>query len=160
MELANKKEDTNELYKLGQVYYRAANASAADSLLRIKYIKEGDEIFAKVDAEMVKSGEPSYLGVFWRSRINQLVDRKHPNEVAAGYMKETIKRLEDPKFNGEDKDDYNPHRAQAYSYLAWLAMEKDDNDAAKSNAQKALQCEEDNPLASNVKKYLELIGKW
>ncbi len=157
MELVGKKDDTNELFKLARVYYNAANATKEDSLLRVKYIKAGDEIYAQVDSEMVKSGEPSYLGVFWRSRINQLYDRKHPNDIAAEYMKQAIKRLEDPKFAGED---YNPHRAQAYSYLAWLAMEKENNEEAKANAEAALKYEEDNPLATNVKKYLEILGKW
>lgn len=157
MELIDKKEDTNELFKLARVYYNAANASQADSLARVKFIKEGDELYAKVDADMVKSGEPSYQAIFWRSRINQLYDRKHPNEIAAGHMKEALKRLEDPKFASED---YNAHRAQGYSYLAWLAMEKDDNAGAKEYAQKALKYEEDNALASNVKKYLEILGKW
>lgn len=157
MELANKKEDTNELFKLARVYYNAANATKEDSLLRVKYIKEGDSIYAQVDEVMLKEGEPSYLAVFWRSRINQLYDRKHPNEIAVKYMKEAIERLKDPKFAGED---YNPHRAQAYSYIAWFAMEKDNNEEAKANAAEALKYEEDNPLASNVKKYLEILGKW
>lgn len=157
MQLSKKEEDTNELFKLARVYYNAANATKEDSLLRVKYIKAGDSIYAKVDDVMVKEGEPSYLAVFWRSRINQLYDRKHPNEIAAKYMKEAIKRLEDPKFAGED---YNAHRAQAYSYIAWLAMEKDNNEEAKTNAQAALKYEEDNPLATNVKKYLEILGKW
>ena len=154
MELAKKEDDTNELFRLGRVYYNAANATQADSLKRIGYIKEGDVIYAKVDEEMVKSGEPSYLGIFWRSRINQLVDRKHPNEVAANYMKETIKRLQDPKFASED---YHPHRAQAYSYVAWLAMEKDNFAEAETNAKEALKYEEDNALAANVLKYVELM---
>ena len=72
-------------------------------------------------------------------------------------MKEAIERLKNEKFAGED---YNPHRAQAYSYIAWLAMEKDNNEEAKLNAEEALKYEEDNPLASNVKKYLEILGKW
>ncbi|MCH5178275.1 MAG: tetratricopeptide repeat protein [Prevotellaceae bacterium] len=155
MELAKKEDDTNELFKLGRVYYNAANAMQQDSLKRIAYIKEGDAIYAKVDDEMVKSGEPSYLGIFWRSRINQLVDRKHPNATAADYMKETIKRLQDEKFKGED---YDPHRAQAYSYVAWFAMEQDDFETAEANAKEALKYEEDNPLASNVLQYVELMN--
>lgn len=154
MELAKKSDDTNELFKLGRVYYNAANATQTDSLKRMGFIKEGDAIYAKVDEDMVKSGEPSYLGIFWRSRINQLVDRKHPNGVAAGYMKETIKRLSDPKFAGED---YHPHRAQAYSYVAWLEMEKDNLDEAEKFAKEALKYEEDNALASNVIKYVDLM---
>ena len=154
MELAKKEDDTNELFKLGRVYYNAANATQTDSLKRIGFIKAGDAIYAKVDEEMVKSGEPSYLGIFWRSRINQLVDRKHPNDVAANYMKETIKRLQDEKFKGED---YDPHRAQAYSYVAWLAMEKDNFAEAETNAKEALKYEEDNALATNVLKYVELM---
>lgn len=157
MDLANKKDDTNELFKLARVYYNAANSTKEDSLLRVKYIQEGDSIYEQVDEVMLKEGEPSYLAVFWRSRINQLYDRKHPNEIAAKYMKEAIERLKNPKFAGED---YNPHRAQAYSYIAWLAMEKDDNEGAKANAVEALKYEDDNPLASNVKKYLEILGKW
>ena len=39
-------------------------------------------------------------------------------------------------------------------------MEKDDNEGAKANAVEALKYEDDNPLASNVKKYLEILGKW
>ena len=154
MELAKKEDDTNELFKLGRVYYNAANATQTDSLKRLGFIKEGDAIYAKVDEEMVKSGEPSYLGIFWRSRINQLVDRKHPNEVAAGYMRETVKRLADPKFASED---YNPHRAQAYSYIAWLEMEKDKLDEAENFAKEALKYEEDNLLASNVLEYVKLM---
>lgn len=157
MELIGKKDDTNELFKLARVYYNAANATKEDSLLRVKYITDGDALYAKVDEMMLKDGEPSYLAVFWRSRINQLYDRKHPNEIAAKYMKEAIERLKNEKFAGED---YNPHRAQAYSYIAWLAMEKDNNEEAKLNAEEALKYEEDNPLASNVKKYLEILGKW
>lgn len=155
MELAKKEDDTNELFKLGRVYYNAANAMREDSIKRIAYIKDGDVIYAKVDEEMVKSGEPSYLGIFWRSRINQLVDRKHPNATAADYMKETIKRLQDEKFKGED---YDPHRAQAYSYVAWHAMEQDDFATAEANAKEALKYEEDNPLASNVLQYVELMN--
>ena len=154
MKLAKKEDDTNELFKLGRVYFNAANASQADSLKRIAYIKEGDAVYAKVDADMVKSGEPSYLGIFWRSRINQLVDRKHPNEVAVGYMRETIERLKNEKFKGED---YDPHRAQAYSYVAWFEMEKDNLAQAETFAREALKYEEDNPLASNVVKYVDLM---
>ena len=69
-------------------------------------------------------------------------------------MKETIKRLQDPKFASED---YHPHRAQAYSYVAWLAMEKDNFAEAETNAKEALKYEEDNALATNVLKYVELM---
>ena len=154
MKLAQKEDDTNELFKLGRVYFNAANASQADSLKRIAFIKEGDAVYAKVDEDMKKSGEPSYLGIFWRSRINQLVDRNHPNEVATNYMKETIERLKDEKFKGED---YNPHRAQAYSYVAWFEMEKENLPQAEVYAKEALKYEEDNPLASNVIKYVDLM---
>ena len=150
MELAKKEDDTNELYKLGQIYQRAANTYRNDTVnvdKRLTYIKEGDAVFAKVDEDMVKSGEPSYLGVFWRSRINQLIDPKHTNDTALGYMKEAVKRLEDPKFVGED---YDPHRAQAYAYIAWAAMEKENIAEAEENAKKALKYEEDNALASQV----------
>ena len=154
MKLAKKEDDTNELFKLGRVYFNAANASQADSLKRIAFIKDGDAVYAKVDEDMKKSGEPSYLGIFWRSRINQLVDRKHPNEVATNYMKETIERLKDEKFKGED---YDPHRAQAYSYVAWFEMEKENLAQAEVYAKEALKYEEDNPLASNVIKYVDLM---
>ncbi len=161
MELADKTEDVNEEFKLARIYYNAANGTKTDSLLRVKYIKGGDSLYAHVDNEMLKeaktNGEaPSYLAVFWRSRINQLYDRKVPNEIAAKYMKETIERLKNTKFAGEE---YNGHRAQAYAYLAWFEMDKN-NDEAKANAVEALKYEEDNALASNVKKYLEILGKW
>ena len=150
MELAKKEDDTNELYKLGQIYQRAANSLRNDTVnvnKRLGFIKEGDAVFAKVDEDMLKSGEPSYQGVFWRSRINQLVDPRHPNEVAANYMREAINRLQNEKFKDED---YNPHRAQAYSYIAWFEMEKDNWVEAEKCALEALKYEEDNPLASNV----------
>jgi tetratricopeptide (TPR) repeat protein len=156
MKLAEKTEDINEEFKLARVYYNAARATKEDSLLRVKYIKGGDSIYAHVDSEMLKESDPSYLAVFWRSRINQLYDSKHPNAIAAKYMKEATERLKNPKFAGED---YNAHRAQAYSYIAWYELDKD-NDAAKANAQEALKYEEDNALAGNVKKYLEILGKW
>ncbi len=157
MKLADKDNDVNERFKLARVYYNAARATKEDSLLRVKYIVGGDSVYAQVDAEMIKDGDPSYLAVFWRSRINQLYDSKHPNEIAANYMKETVERLKNPKFAGED---YNPHRAQAYSYIAWFALEKNNDEEAKVNAQEALKYEDDNPLAGNVKKYLEILGKW
>jgi hypothetical protein len=69
-------------------------------------------------------------------------------------MKETIERLKDEKFKGED---YDPHRAQAYSYVAWFEMEKENLAQAEVYAKEALKYEEDNPLASNVIKYVDLM---
>lgn len=157
MQLAEKATDTNEKFKLARIYYNAANATQEDSLARVKFIHDGDALYAAIDKEMVETGEPTYLAIFWRSRINQLYNKKKPNEIASKHMKEALKRLEDPKFASED---YHGHRAQGYSYLSWFAMEQEDNAAAKDYAQKALTYEEDNALASNVKNYLEILGKW
>lgn len=155
MVLAKKEGDVNETFRLGRVYYNAANADT-DSISRQKFIDAGDKVYAWVDEQMKKDGEPSYQGIFWRSRINQLINRKKPNKLAADYMIEATKRLADPKFAGED---YNAHRAQAYAYIAWYDMDTDNFAGARENAQLALKNDEEQPLAQNVIKYLDLIGK-
>lgn len=155
MHLAKKDSDVNEMFRLGRVYYNAAN-NEKDSLSRLAFIHVGDSIYGVVDDEMKKEGEVSYQGVFWRSRINQLVDKKKPNEVATKYMIEATKRLSDPKFAGED---YNAHRAQAYAYIAWYDMDTEKFADARTNADLALKNDSEQPLASNVIKYLNLIGK-
>lgn len=155
MHLIKKDSDVNENFRLGRVYYNAANAET-DSIARLKLIEAGDKVYAWVDAAMKKEGEVSYQGVFWRSRINQLVDKKKPNKKAADYMIEATKRLADPKFAGED---YNAHRSQAYAYISWYYMDTENFPEARKNADEALKYDEEQPLAKNVLNYLNIIGK-
>lgn len=129
-----------ELYSFGRVYYSAASDLAetnAESPKLKEYITAGDTLFAQVTTRT-----DSYLGPFWRARLNSLTNPNDPLDNVKSYYDEAAKRLE-----GKD----NPTSTkECLRYSAFYYMKKDQNAEARDYCNKLLALDPDDSLAKQI----------
>jgi tetratricopeptide (TPR) repeat protein len=136
-----------DYFQLGRTYYSAANALdvKADSLKQQKYYHDADSLFTKVAA----LAPQSYLGIFWRARVNSAIDKETSLGLAKPFYEETLAKL------AGDPVKYKVELAEIYAYLGFYYYLKDDKQNSLDNWKKLQQIEPDNPKAEEAIKALE-----
>lgn len=126
-----------ELYSFGRVYYSAASniTDLTDPKLK-EYVTAGDTLFAQV-----ASRAESYLGPFWRARINSLLDPNNPLENVKNYYQEAYKRADENNITA---------RKECLRYAAFYYMKKDQNAEAKEYCNRLLAIDPDDSLAKQI----------
>lgn len=135
-----------ELYNFGRIYYSAASdfTDLGDPKFK-EYIAAGDTLFAQVSTR----GAESYLGPYWRARLNSLTDPQNPLENVKAYYEEAAKRL-------EGKEGYETAQTECLRYAAFYYMKKDMNAEAKSYCEKILAIDAEDTLAKQI---LQIISQ-
>ena len=150
-----KSEEVTDLFMLGRLYYMAAsapetNANPADttatgiSTVKAGYIAEADTIFAQV-AERVPD---SYLGSFWRARVNSLADPETTLGLAKPYYEQALAILE-----------ANPNSAPAnivecLRYLGYYYVVKEEYESSMPYWNKVLEISPDDAAAKQVMEFV------
>lgn len=136
-----------DYFQLGRTYYSAGNALdvKTDSLKQLKYYHDADSLFTKV-ATLAPS---SYLGNFWRARVNSAIDKETTLGLAKPFYEETLAKL------AVDPAKYKVELAEIYGYLGFYYYLKNDKENSLDNWKKLAQIEPGNPKAEEAIKALE-----
>ena len=142
----------NGILKEGKIYYSCAAAlegKPEKTDLKKKYVEEGDKLFAKLE-ELAKD---SYLGPFWRARIQTIMDPENPIESVKDCYDKAYERL-----TGKDES-YNHERKECLVYTAFYYFKKDDYTQAADYCDKVLAIDPDHSLAKNIKAAIAQLKK-
>ncbi|HET6560219.1 MAG TPA: tetratricopeptide repeat protein [Prolixibacteraceae bacterium] len=136
-----------DYFNLGKSYYSSANGIdiKTDSLKRIDYYMEADSMFAKVE----KYSPNSYLGPFWRARVNSVLDTETTLGLAKPYYEKALEILI------KDLVKYKKEVAEVYSYLGFYYYVKEDVVTSVDYWKKLLEIDPENLKAQEALKSLE-----
>ena len=148
IELTNP-ESIVERFNKGRIYYAALEDTSLTEDQKKHYIEAGDALFK----EVAEKDDKSYLGPFWRGRINAALDPNNPSENAMAQYTEAVKRLE-----GRD-DSYNRYRVECYRYMSFYYFKNDDYDKSLEFAERVLSINPNDGLATQIKNVLEQLKK-
>jgi len=133
--------------RLGQTYVFAAQQEGLDAAKKAEYVKEGDAVLAGV----LEKDSTAYQAVLYRARIN-ITDGSKPEELPKSYYEEALKLM-------EGRDNIASAQIEAYRYLAFYALQKDDHVGTRAYVNKILEIQPENAFAIQVDKALKSLGK-
>ncbi|MGE5447400.1 MAG: tetratricopeptide repeat protein, partial [Bacteroidales bacterium] len=138
-----------DYFNLGKAYYIAANmlpdSIPADSLRKIGYAQTADSVFSKVE-ELAPS---SYLGPFWRARVNSLVDPDAIRGLSKPYYEKAMEILT------KDTVKYKKEISEVYTYMGFYYFQQKDEKLASEYWNKLLEFDPTNKSALDGLAYIE-----
>ena len=108
--------------------------------LKKRYVEEGDKYFKKLE----DLAQESYLGPFWRARIQTIMDPNNPIES----VKECYDRAYERLANKDES--YNTERKECLVYTAFYYFKKDDYTNAEDYCNKVLALDPEHGLAKSI----------
>ena len=117
-------------------YYAASDTSQVYSEHKDEYINAADSAFAVLS----EKAPDSYLGYFWRARINSVKDPETTMGLAKPYYEKACLILEGSEGNQKQL-------VEAYSYLAYYYYLKEDMETSKTYWNKILVIDPENQTA-------------
>lgn len=152
---------TADYFQLGKAYYSTANSLevksdslkltldpskiTADSLKQVKYYHAADSLFTKVETYSPNS----YLGAFWRARVNSAIDRETTLGLAKPFYEKSLETL------SKDPVKYKKELSEIYSYFGFYYYQKDDKPTSIDYWKKLLEVDPENQKALEAIKSLE-----
>ncbi|MBC8004088.1 MAG: tetratricopeptide repeat protein [Verrucomicrobia bacterium] len=138
---------TADYFNLGKSFYSSANGIdiKVDSLKKLNYYMEADSMFAKVET----FSPNSYLGPFWRGRVNSVLDTETTLGLAKPYYEKALETLV------KDPVKYKKEISEVYSYLGFYYYVKEDSATSISYWKKLLEIDPENLKALEAVKSLE-----
>jgi len=157
---------TADYYNLGKAYYSVATTLnvktdslkinvasdsiknlniVADSLKQMEYFVASDSLFAKV----ARYSPSSYIGNFWRARINSALDKETTLGLAKPFYEKSLEILI------KDPVKYKKELSEIYAYLGFYYYVKEDIPASMDNWKKLLEIDPENLKAQDAIKSLE-----
>ena len=149
---------TGDYFQLGKAYYSVANnintkadslktveEIKADSLKQMQYYVASDSLFAKV----VKYSPTSYLGTFWRARVNSSIDKETTLGLAKPFYEKALESLV------KDPVKYKKELSEIYAYLGFYFYQKEDTATSLEYWRKLLEIDPENIKAQEAIKSLE-----
>ena len=150
-----------DYFMLGRSYYSTANSlniksdsvvqkvdpiqQAADSVKQLEYFHVADSLFAKVE-ELTPT---SYLGSFWRGRVNSAIDKETTIGLAKPFYEKALEIII------LDPEKYKKAISEVYAYLGFYYYVKKDMPASMDYWKKLLAIDPDNAQAKDALKTLE-----
>jgi tetratricopeptide (TPR) repeat protein len=133
---------TADYFQLGKAYYSTANNLdiKLDSLKQLKYYEASDSLFAKVEAYSPNS----YLGTFWRARVNSAIDRETTLGLAKPFYEKTLESLI------KDPVKYKKEVSEIYAYLGFYYYQKEDKTTSLEYWRKLLEIDPENTKAQEA----------
>lgn len=138
---------TADFFQLGKAYYSTANSLdvKTDSLKQLGYFQNADSLFAKVETYSPNS----YLGTFWRARVNSAIDKETTLGLAKPFYEKALEILV------KDPVKYKKELSEIYSYFGFYYFQKEDKIASIDNWKKLLEIDPENSKALEAIKVLE-----
>ncbi len=136
-----------DYFYLGKSAYNAATflTSSTDSLKRIEFLQLSDTSFSKV----VELSPTSYLGYFWKARVNSLLDPATLTGLAKPWYEKVISLLE------SNPEKYKKELIESYQYLGVYFYKLKDNEQSKSYFNKILAIDPNDKFSLDVLKELK-----
>jgi tetratricopeptide (TPR) repeat protein len=147
-----------DFFQLGKAYYSVGNSLLtpadslkspvllqADTLKQREYYVAADSLFSKV----VKYAPTSYLGNFWRARVNSSIDRETTLGLAKPYYEKCLEILI------KDPVKYKKELSEIYAYMGFYYYQKEDTAASLDFWKKLLEIDPENAKAQEAIKSLE-----
>jgi len=151
-----------DYFQLGKAYYSTANSLKvkpdtlkvnvvdtlnlkADSVKELKYYIEADSLFAKVEV----NSPNSYLGTFWRARVNSAIDSETTLGLAKPFYEKALEILI------KDPVKYKREISEIYAYLGFYYYVKEDKPTSIEYWKKLLELDPENLKAQEAIKSLE-----
>jgi tetratricopeptide (TPR) repeat protein len=147
---------TGDFFTLGKAYYSVGNSlnladslktvlSEADSLKQLRYYVAADSLFSKV----VKYAPTSYLGNFWRGRINSAIDKETTLGLAKPFYEKCLEILM------KDPVKYKKELSEIYAYMGFYYFQKKDIATSLEYWKKLLEIDPENVTAQGAIKSME-----
>ncbi len=149
---------TGDYFQLGKAYYSVANnidlkadslktrdVFKADSTRQRLYYTSADSLFSKV----VKYSPNSYLGTFWRARVNSSIDKETTLGLAKPFYEKALEPL------SKDPVKYKKELSEIYAYLGFYYYMKEDHTTSLDYWKKLLEIDPENSKAQEAIKSLE-----
>lgn len=136
LDASSKRDDASELFLFGRLVYSAAS----DSTYKDKqeaYLNNADQVFAKV----AEKAPESYLGNFWRARVNSMKDPETTNGLAKPYYEAALSTLLANSATSKSQI------IECESYLGYYYYVKGDNEQSKVYWNKILELDPENATA-------------
>ncbi|HAH22920.1 MAG TPA: hypothetical protein DCL77_04020 [Prolixibacteraceae bacterium] len=154
-----------DYFNFGKAYYTTANSLVdkkdslvqnmdkatklamhqADSLKELSYYQKADSLFAKVE----ELAPTSYLGSFWRGRVNSAIDKETTLGLAKPFYEKALEIII------ADPVKYKAAITEAYAYLGFYYYVKDDKATSMDYWKKLLELDPENQKAQEAVKTLE-----
>lgn len=151
-----------DYFQLGKAYYSTANSLKVkpdtlkvnvvdtlklktDSVKELKYYIEADSLFAKVEV----NSPNSYLGTFWRARVNSAIDSETTLGLAKPFYEKALEILI------KDPVKYKKEISEIYAYLGFYYYVKEDKPTSIDYWKKLLELDPENLKAQEAIKSLE-----
>jgi tetratricopeptide (TPR) repeat protein len=145
---------TADYFNLGKAYYSTANTlnlntdslgNNVDSLKIRNYYLAADSLFAKVETYSPNS----YLGTFWRARVNSAIDAETSLGLAKPFYEKTFEILI------KDPVKYKKELSEIYAYLGFYYYLREDKTSSIDCWKKLLELDPENMKAQEALKALE-----
>ncbi|MBV5315953.1 MAG: tetratricopeptide repeat protein [Prolixibacteraceae bacterium] len=145
---------TSDYFLLGKAYYSTANnlnlktdslGYNVDSLKMRSYYHTADSLFTKVETYSPNS----YLGTFWRARVNSAIDAETTLGLAKPFYEKTLESLI------KDPVKYKKELSEIYSYLGFYYFQKEEKTTSVDFWKKLLEIDPENLKAQEAIKSLE-----
>lgn len=139
---------TADYFLVGKAYYSTANNLdvKTDSLKQLKYYQVADSLFAKVETYSPNS----YLGSFWRARVNSAIDKETTLGLAKPFYEKTLETLI------KDPVKYKKELSEVYAYFGFYYFQKEENATSVDYWKKLLEIDPENLKAQEAVKSLEI----
>ena len=150
-----------DYFMLGRSYYSTANSltaksdsivkvvdpvkQTADSVKQLEYYHVADSLFSKVE-ELTPT---SYLGSFWRARVNSSIDKETTLGLAKPFYEKALEIII------ADPEKYKKAISEVYAYLGYYYLVKEDNKTSMEYWKKLLELDPENPNALKAIQSLE-----
>jgi len=138
---------TADYFQLGKAYYSTANSLdvKTDSLKQLKYYSAADSLFNKV----ATFSPNSYLGTFWRARVNSAIDKETTQGLAKPFYEKSLESLV------KDPVKYKKELSEIYAYLGFYYYQKEDKLNSLEYWKKLLEVDPENVKAQEAIKSLD-----
>lgn len=152
---------TADYFLLGKSYYSTANSlnvipdslmqnidplkQKTDSLKQLEYYHIADSLFTKVQTYSPNS----YLGTFWRARVNSAIDKETTIGLAKPFYEKAFETLI------KDPVKYKKELSEVYAYLGFYYYVKEDKTTSVEYWKKLLEIDPENLKAQEAIKSLE-----
>jgi len=136
-----------DYFQLGKAYYSTATNLdvKTDSLKQLGLFQVADSLFKQVEVYSPNS----YLGPFWRARVNSSIDKETTLGLAKPFYEKSLEILV------KDQVKYKKELSEIYNYLGFYYYVKEDKSNSLDNWRKLLEIDPENLKAQEVIKSLE-----
>jgi len=122
------KSSVSEMADLGKLYiqYASDTTKVSDNAQKIEILKKAEGVYA----EMEKNPDATEYAIFWRARVNTMMDPESDQALAKPYYEKLMQTIEAKA----EKDKADIARViECYRYMAALSWLKEDNEEAAYN---------------------------